>query len=89
MKNKLDAFPHQIDFKTNHTPSLEVMGWIMENSSRVEHLLDEEPRISRWWFEDIGKALEAVNRIIEEDPAAEYRWLCLELDALIMQHGDF
>ncbi|MEO2050242.1 MAG: hypothetical protein ABGX00_00645 [Allomuricauda sp.] len=86
---KLDSNQHQIDFKTNDGPPLEVMEWIKHNSTRVQHLLDEEPRLSRWWFNDIGTAMKAVNIIMEKCPDVEYRWLCIDLNALVMQHGDF
>lgn len=89
MEKKLDDFPQQIDFKTSHTPSQPVMGWIMENSTRVEHLVDEQPRLSRWWFDDAEKVLKAINMIIEDGTDTEYRWICKDLGVLMIQRGEF
>lgn len=89
MNNDLGAHPCQMDFKTNDTPPHEVMSWIMDNSTRVEHLLDKKPRLSRWWFDSIDTCIQAILKIQELSPETEYRLICLELDALVIQHGDF
>lgn len=67
----------------------EITDWINGNSTKVQHLLDVEPRVTRWWFADIGKVIQAINLIQDHKEPITYRMICLAMDSLYIQHGEF
>ena len=89
MKHDLGVLPYQIDFKTQDKPPHEIISWLNENTTRVQHLLDEEPRVSRWYFENLETALKAVTMIQESKQSIDYRLVCNALSGLFIQDGDF
>lgn len=88
MTHNLGELPYQIDFLTADKPDSELVDFVMSNSTRVQHLLDENPRISRWWFADFSKAMEAMVKCSEHE-GLTYRLICLATDSLYIQHGTF
>lgn len=79
----------QIDFINSEiTPKREIVDFLNDNSTKLQHLLDEEPRVIRWWFENIDKALTAMVKISSVKDLT-HRLICIEKNALFIQEGEF
>lgn len=81
----------QMDFinsKVSVRPGL--VDYLNENSSRLQHLLDENPSLMRWWFDDLSKALSVMKEVLERFDGFEvsHRPVCLEKNVLLLQVGD-
>lgn len=63
-----------------------LVGFLNNNSSRLQHIIDEEPRLMRWWFDNIEIALDAMAKIKHH---LDHRLICIEKNALFIQIGEF
>lgn len=66
----------------------EVVSYLNDHSTRLQHLLDEEPRLMRWWFKDFDTALSALAKISGVKNLS-HRMICIERKTLFFQLGDF
>lgn len=89
LDSTFDTVSFQIDFINEQiTPQTEIVSFLNENSSRLQHLLDEEPRLIRWWFDSFDIALKAMTKISKVEDLA-HRLICVEKHTLFIQVGDF
>lgn len=92
LKSNLDKQFHnlsfQIDFINNQITTNEsnLVDFLNSKSMRLEHLLDEEPKLIRWWFDSLESALNAMTKISNE---LNHRLICIEKNALFIQVGEF
>ena len=85
--NDYDGMSFQIDLvNTEVTPRTEIVNFLNDNSERLQHLLDEEPRLIRWWFEDFGTAMKAMLKLSQERDL-NHRLICIEKKMLFVQVG--
>ncbi len=89
MLDNLGELAYQLDFKTGDKIPHQITNWISENSTRVQHLLDEEPRVTRWWFKNMEIAFNAIIKMQEQEEFITYRLICLTTNSLYIQHGEF
>lgn len=68
------------------TKETELVDFLNSCSSKLQHIIDEEPRIMRWWFDDLETAMNAMTKINHN---LDHRLICLEKNALFIQIGDF
>lgn len=79
----------QIDLiNTEITPRTSIVNFLNENSIKVQHLLEEDLRLVRWWFENLDKAL-LVVKILSEEIDLSYRLISIEKNILFIQVGNF
>lgn len=75
----------QIDFFRKEVIKEEALSRMLNiNSIKSEHL-DGSPELIRWWFKDLGKALEMMAKVRFD---ITHRLICLEKNALLIQVGD-
>lgn len=87
--NDLNSKSFQIDLvNTEVTPRTQIVRFLNENSSRLQHLLDEEPRLIRWWFDNFDTALTVMTKLSGEIDLS-HRLICIEKNLLFIQVGDF
>ena len=83
-----DGMSFQIDLvNTEVTPRTEIVNFLNDNSQRLQHLLDEEPRLIRWWFDDFGAAMKVMLKLSEEGDL-NHRLICIDKKMLFVQVGD-
>lgn len=86
---KLENVKFQIDFiNTELTRRTELVNLLNNNSTRLQHLIDENPRLMRFWFEDLSTAIKIMTDLLNEENLS-FRLICVELNALFIQIGDF
>jgi len=93
LKSNLDSsfegLSFQIDLINSEvTLERDVVNYLNNNSTRLQHLLDEEPRLIRWWFNDFESALDAMVKISSVRELS-HRLICLDKQALFIQLGNF
>lgn len=85
--NDFENVSFQIDLINSEvTPQTDIVNFLNNNSSRLQHLLDEEPRLIRWWFDDINVSLKAMSEIAKVKDLA-HRLICIEKNVLFIQNG--
>lgn len=78
----------QIDLiNTEITSKTEIVNILNDNSSRLQHLLNEEPKLIRWWFDNFKTAIKPIIRLSQEEEIS-YRFICLEKKTLFIQVGN-
>tara|TARA_E500000318_G_scaffold112008_1_gene133322 strand:+ start:8722 stop:9066 length:345 start_codon:yes stop_codon:yes gene_type:complete len=83
-----EGMSFQIDLvNTEVTPRTEIVNFLNDNTERLQHLLDEEPRLIRWWFSDFGTAAKAMLKLSEAGDL-NHRLICIEKKMLFVQVGD-
>lgn len=91
IQKEFNSQSFQIDFiNTEITSKSEVVRVLNENSNRLQHLIDVEPRLIRWWFDDLRTATKVLSTIIKEHNVLNlsFRLICQEKNLLFIQNGD-
>lgn len=88
-KEEFNNLNFQIDFINSEVSKFpKLVETLNKNSTRLQHLLDEEPRLMRWWFESIEKAMSLMVKI-DSNKNLNHRLICIEKNALFIQLGEF
>mgnify|MGYP006921603354 CR=1 FL=1 len=86
--NDFDGMSFQIDLINSEiTPRPEIVNFLNENSQRLEHLLDKDPKLIRWWFSNFEIAIKVMLKLSDEDDL-NYRLVCVERKTLFIEVGD-
>ncbi|WP_075344118.1 hypothetical protein [Tenacibaculum agarivorans] len=82
----LNTLQFQIDFKREEIIKDETFMRHLNNESIKSEHLEEDPEIIRWWFDTFDKAFGIIPKVPE---GYSHRLICLEIEKLFIQMGDF